>query len=118
MAKKDESYWNYRVFKRVSLDAAGAKYTDYGIIEVYYKGSKVEGYTADFIPTWGESEEEVKEDFALMQKAFELPVVTIEDLEPKKIKEKTKKTLKPKQKKEAKKKVSEKTEKKNAKSKR
>lgn len=111
MAKKNESYWNYRVFKRVSLDAAGVEYTDYGIIEVYYKGSKVEGYTADFIPVWGESEEEVKEDFVLMQKAFELPVVTIEDLEPKKIKQKT---LKPKVKKEVKKKA----KKENAKSKR
>lgn len=96
MTKKNDTYWNYRVFKRVSLDSSGAEYAEYGIIEVYYKGSKVEGYTADFIPVRGESEEEVKEDFLLMQKAFELPVVTIEDLEPKKIKEKTKKTLKPK----------------------
>lgn len=118
MAKKNDTYWNYRVFKKVSLDSSGAEYAEYGIIEVYYKGSKVEGYTADFIPTWGESAEGLKEDFALMQKAFLQPVVTIEDLEPKKLKQKTKKTLKPKVKKEVKKKATKKVEKKNAKSKR
>lgn len=84
MAKKKETYWNYRLYEKEYITSRDEKYTECGIIEVYYKNDKIEGYTDDFMYPWGETPEEAKKDLELMKKAFDLPVLTLEDLEPKK----------------------------------
>jgi hypothetical protein len=91
MAKKKETYWNYRIYAKECVSNSGVNYTEYGITEVYYKGDKIEGYIADFMTPWGESEEDLKLNFDMMKKAFEYPVLTIDDLEPKKKSKKIKK---------------------------
>ena len=88
MPKKKETYWNYRLYEKEFCSSNGEKWTECGIIEVYYEGKKIKGYTDSFMYPFGESAEEAKEDLLLMSKAFEKPVLTIKDLEPKKTKAK------------------------------
>lgn len=83
-----KTYWNYRIYKKDYVDLSGQNVREYGIVEVYYTGDKVEGYTADFITPWGETLEELKGSFELMSKAFNAAVMDFNDLNPKPKKEK------------------------------
>ena len=81
--------WNYRVgFRTVSYsvidDTDHDKVVDsleeaqYGIIETYYNDDGEIAFTsAEFQSPYGETLEELKVNFVMMQKAFELPVLDL-----------------------------------------
>ena len=68
--------WNYRVLKHVEED-----FTSYHIHEVFYNedGSIMSCSEYQCSP-FGETAEELKEDFELMAGAFEKPVIPYEEI--------------------------------------
>jgi hypothetical protein len=65
-----KSYWNYRVI----FDPGS---TSYSIHEVYYENDKPCSWSENGICPFGESLEELSEDFEMMKKAFSEPILEI-----------------------------------------
>lgn len=79
MSDKPERYWNYRIIESPA-ERGDERY--YGIHEVHYEGDKPWGYSEH--PTdvvWGSEEglEAGKEMLTSMLKAFDKPVLMLED---------------------------------------
>ena len=84
--------WNYRVgFRTVSYPVVDDKdynlvvdtleETQYGVVETYYNEEGEIAFTsAEFQAPYGETLEELKANFDDMQKAFELPVVDLDNI--------------------------------------
>lgn len=84
--------WNYRVgFRTVSYLVVDDKdytrvadtleETQYGLVETYYNDEDEIAFTsAEFQAPYGETLEELKANFDDMQKAFELPVVDLDNI--------------------------------------
>ena len=74
--------WNYRIISHpawnVEVDE-GAR--TYQIHEVYSDESGIIGFTEKGIEPFGESMDELRQDFEHMQIAFTKPVLKVEDLE-------------------------------------
>ena len=70
--------WNHRVMRHATTSHDGSKGEFYQIHEVYYEGEKV-GYTTDSVAPFGETLEELKQDFERQQKAFDKPVLDYEE---------------------------------------
>lgn len=71
--------WNYRVGKKVEYWSSEPIVT-YGIIEAYYEGDEVKGYTG-FVGPQGDSLEELKADMQKMVEAFGKPIFEMDDEE-------------------------------------
>ena len=84
--------WNYRVaFRTVSypvvadndysLVVDSLEETQYGVVETYYNDDGEITFTsAEFQSPYGETLEELKANFDDKQKAFELPVVDLDNI--------------------------------------
>ena len=84
--------WNYRVAKkRLTVDILKDEVTgevvdsysenQFGICEVYYNDKGDITFTSEnFIEPYGETLEELKVNFEDMQKAFELPVLDLDNI--------------------------------------
>lgn len=64
------NYWNYRII-------FDPKSNSYSIHEVYYKNNKPCSWTENGICPFGESLDELSEDFEMMKEAFSKPCLTI-----------------------------------------
>ena len=74
--------WNYRIISHPPYGVAGNKGTrTYQIHEVYPDEGKIIGFTEKGIEPFGESIDELRQDFANMHAAFTKPVLRVEDLE-------------------------------------
>lgn len=84
--------WNYRVaFRTVSYPVVDDKdhnlvvdtleEVQYGVVETYYNDDGEIAFTsAEFQSPYGETLEELKANFEDMQKAFELPVLDLDNI--------------------------------------
>ena len=84
--------WNYRLcFRTVSYPVVDDKdynlvvdtleETQYGVVETYYNDDGEIAFTsAEFQLPYGETLEELKANFDRMQKAFELPVLDLDNI--------------------------------------
>ena len=84
--------WNYRVgFRTVSYPVVDDKdynkvvdtleETQYGVVETYYNDDGEIAFTsAEFQSPYGETLEELKSNFEMMQKAFEIPVLDLDNI--------------------------------------
>ena len=84
--------WNYRVVKKcltvdILKDEVTGEVVDsysedqFGICEVYYNDKGDITFTSEnFIEPYGETLEDLKANFDDMQKAFELPVVDLDNI--------------------------------------
>ena len=74
--------WNYRIISHPPYGVAGNKGDrTYQIHEVYTDEGKIIGFTEKGIEPFGESIDELRQDFANMHAAFTKPVLRVEDLE-------------------------------------
>ena len=80
-------YWSYRVCKRVSsskVDLSNDVYEEdhFGICEVYYNDEGEIAFTSEnfIVEPYGETLEELKANFDYMKKAFELPVLDLDNI--------------------------------------
>jgi hypothetical protein len=73
--------WNYRIVKEEKKSPTGATAVGYTIREVYYdmKG-RIQATTLDPCYPCGSDEAELKNDLELMARAFEKPIINIEDV--------------------------------------
>lgn len=65
------SYWNYRLFNN--------KDGHFGIVECYYDEHDKPRFRTDSVQPFGETLDELKQDFEWMSKAFDKPVLTDSD---------------------------------------
>ena len=84
--------WNYRVaFRTVSYSVVDdndhnlvvdtLEETQYGVVETYYSDDGEIAFTsAEFQSPYGETLEEIKANFDDMKKAFELPVLDLDNI--------------------------------------
>ena len=84
--------WNYRVgFRKVSYPVVAdedykmvvdtLEETQYGVVEAYYNDDGEIAFTsAEFQSPYGETLEELKSNFEMMQKAFEIPVLDLDNI--------------------------------------
>lgn len=78
--------WNYRVCKKLSsykVDLSNDVYEEdcFGICEVYYNDKGEITFTSEnFIEPYGETLEELKRNLESMQKAFNLPVLDLDNI--------------------------------------
>ena len=72
--------WNYRVIRHKSTSPAGEGIEWLSIHEVYYCGDKVESWVAAEAAPMGETYEELIQDMAAMQEAFDRPILNAEDI--------------------------------------
>ena len=78
--------WNYRVACKkleVKIDLSNDVYEEscFGIVETYYNDKGDITFTSEnFIEPYGETLEELKVNFEDMQKAFELPVLDLDNI--------------------------------------
>ena len=73
--------WNYRVISHPSWDFAGDKGArEYRIHEVFSDETGIIGYSANGCEPFGESKKDLMVDLSYMVKAFEKPVLNVEDL--------------------------------------
>ena len=83
--------WNYRVCRKklvsdvCDLDTGEVletyKEDQFGICEVYYNDEGESSFTSEnFIEPYGETLEEIKANFDDMKKAFELPVLDLDNI--------------------------------------
>jgi len=81
MRKKfPKTWWNYRVIKR-----GEGEDTFYGIYEAYYNSEIEEKpwtMTENPIHALGDTPEELKKDLELMLRAFEMDILTYENINP------------------------------------
>ena len=74
--------WNYRIISHPPYGLPGAKGNrTYQIHEVYSDESKIVGFSEKGIDPFGESIDELRQDFEHMKLAFEKPVLQFEDLD-------------------------------------
>jgi hypothetical protein len=64
--------WNYRLAKITDEDGV-----HYGIVEAYYDGGRMIGWTEEGQGPWGETEDEIAQDFSAMSEAFNMPVIDL-----------------------------------------
>ena len=73
--------WNYRVISHPSWDFSGDKGArEYRIHEVFSDETGIIGYSANGCEPFGESKKDLMIDISYMVKAFEKPVLQVEDL--------------------------------------
>ena len=73
--------WNYRVISHPSWDFSGDKGArEYRIHEVFSDETGIIGYSARGCEPFGETKKELITDLSYMAKAFEKPVLNVEDL--------------------------------------
>ena len=73
--------WNYRVISHPSWDFAGDKGArEYRIHEVFSDETGIIGYSANGCEPFGESKKDLMIDISYMVKAFEKPVLNVEDM--------------------------------------
>lgn len=78
--------WNYRIGKRkvpYKDSTALSEQTEivYGIVECYYdKNGDIEFTSEEFQKPYGETLDELISDFNLMSKAYELPILDLDEL--------------------------------------
>lgn len=75
--------WNYRVGFRTVLHPVvdTLEELQYGVIETYYNDEGEIAFTsAEFQVPYGETLEELKSNLDKMQKAFELPVLDLDNI--------------------------------------
>ena len=74
--------WNYRIISHPPHGVAGNEGTrTYQIHEVYIDDGKIIGFTEKGMEPFGESIDELRQDFTNMHAAFTKPVLRVEDLE-------------------------------------
>lgn len=74
--------WNYRIISHPPYGVAGNEgERTYQIHEVYIDDGKIIGFTEKGMQPFGESMDELRQDFEYMQAAFTKPVLRVEDLE-------------------------------------
>ena len=74
--------WSYRIISHPPYGVAGVEgERTYQIHEVYTDEGKIIGFTEKGIEPFGESIDELRQDFANMHAAFTKPVLRVEDLE-------------------------------------
>lgn len=74
--------WNYRIISHPPNGLAGNEgIRTYQIHEVYTDNGEIIGFTEKGIEPFGESMDELRQDFEHMQIAFTKPVLKVEDLE-------------------------------------
>jgi hypothetical protein len=89
--KRKLGYWNYRIMETSMPDNTGREAMIYSVIEVYYDtNDKIMGYVEKAYP-YGETARELKLDLSAMLKGCRKPVLTYDELNPKKRKSKKKK---------------------------
>jgi hypothetical protein len=81
--KKKSGFWNYRVIRSSPVPGKPESYF-FGIYEVYYnRDGTVLAYTEDPIAPHSETDEPgIKEDIALMMKAFKKPTLVMGEITP------------------------------------
>ena len=73
--------WNYRVISHPSWDFNGDKGArEYRIHEVFSAETGIIGYSANGCEPFGESKKDLMIDISYMVKAFEKPVLNVEDM--------------------------------------
>ena len=73
--------WNYRVISHPSWDMNREKGERvFRIHEVFTDNGKIIGYSAEGVEPYGETKKELITDLSYMAKAFEKPVLNVEDL--------------------------------------
>ena len=73
--------WNYRVISHPSWDFSGDKGArEYRIHEVFSDETGIIGYSANGCEPFGETKKDLMVDISYMVKAFEKPVLNVEDL--------------------------------------
>ena len=73
--------WNYRVISHPSWDFNGDKGArEYRIHEVFSDETGIIGYSANGCEPFGESKKDLIIDLSYMAKAFEKPVLNVEDM--------------------------------------
>ena len=78
--------WNYRLgYKKleVKIDLSNDVYEEdcFGIVETYYNDKGEIAFTSEnFIEPYGETLEDLKANFDDMKKAFELPVLDLDNI--------------------------------------
>ena len=73
--------WNYRVISHPSWDMNREKGERvYRIHEVFSDETGIIGYSAEGVEPYGETKKELITDLSYMAKAFEKPVLNVEDL--------------------------------------
>ena len=73
--------WNYRVISHPSWDFSGDKGArEYRIHEVFSDETGIIGYSANGCEPFGESKKDLMIDISYMVKAFEKPVLNVEDM--------------------------------------
>ena len=78
--------WNYRVACKkleVKIDLSNDVYEEscFGIVETYYNNKGDTTFTSEnFIEPYGETLEDLKANFDDMKKAFELPVLDLDNI--------------------------------------
>ena len=74
--------WNYRIISHPPYGVAGNEgERTYQIHEVYIDNGEIIGFTEKGMQPFGESMDELRQDFEYMQAAFTKPVLRVEDLE-------------------------------------
>jgi len=74
--------WNYRIISHPPYGVVGNEgERTYQIHEVYIDDGKIIGFTEKGMQPFGESMDELRQDFEYMQAAFTKPVLRFEDLE-------------------------------------
>ena len=73
--------WNYRVISHPSWDFSGDKGArEYRIHEVFSDETGIIGYSANGCEPFGESKKDLMINISYMVKAFEKPVLNVEDM--------------------------------------
>ena len=73
--------WNYRVISHPSWNFSrdeGSR--EYRIHEVFSDETGIVGYSAEGCEPYGETQEELAKDMEYMSKAFDKPVLKVEDM--------------------------------------
>ena len=74
--------WSYRIISHPPYGVVGNEgERTYQIHEVYIDDGKIIGFTEKGMQPFGESMDELRQDFEYMQAAFTKPVLRVEDLE-------------------------------------
>lgn len=76
--------WNYRVMRikgELIPGHPGTEEAFYRIHEVYYEGDTPNAWSTDPMAPYGDTVEDLQADIQLMMKAFDQPVLDLEELE-------------------------------------
>jgi len=76
--------WNHRVIHKIQTGPQGSSVDYYEIHEVYYnEDGKPTSVTLEAVVPYGESPDELKDDFERMQEAFSKPILDYSDFDTK-----------------------------------